>query len=586
VSEPDRIDCPHAARCPGCPLIGEPLAGQLEAKAQRLRAALAPFPALREPQPAAVRAAETAVGYRTRAKLVVGAGPRLGLFARGAEHEVVDLPGCRVLAPALAGAAAALRRLLAAPPPECGAVLRPEAGGGALRAVDLRELRDGDAAGVLLTLVLRAPPAPEPCALEAACDALDRELPALRGIAVSHHDGRGPRLLGGPPRAVRGPDLHRDRLRPGAPFALVSAGSFAQAHRGQAGAIHAEVERALGPLDGRRALELYAGSASLGLALAAAGARVTAVESFAPAAAAAARAASEQGLAGIDARTGSAAAWLARLVAAGERFDVVVANPPRRGLEPRVREALAKLGADRVVYVSCEPATLARDLAHLARLGLRAERLVPFDMMPLTAEVECVAVLRRGPPPAPVVLFEDDSLLALDAAPFAPRTPAGALPLQPLERGASGVCLFARSRAAATRFDRARSEHCYLVLVRGVARAAGRIAAARHRRLAVLAGHALLEVRAEGSDAHALRRRLAAIGEPVLGDARHGHRPSNRHLFERFGLDRPFLHRASIEVADSRTGRTLRVESPLAPDLALVVARLGGDAKQLAEAAA
>jgi 23S rRNA (uracil1939-C5)-methyltransferase len=310
---------------------------------------------------------------------------------------------------------------------------------------------------------------------------------------------------------------------------------------------------------------------------------VTTVETFAPAAQATEAAARAQGIDRLDARIGSAELWLPRLAAAGERYDAVVANPPRRGMTPRVRQALAELGAERVVYISCEPATLARDLAHLARLGLRTVRLAPFDLMPQTAEVECVAVLHRAAPARPSVLFEDEWLLAIDEPVFGSREFEEAPALRP-EREASGVSLYARDSGTAARLRRARIAVRYLVLVRGVARARGRVGErggpGRHRRLAVLAGHALLEVRAEAGRPRSIRRQLAAIGEPVLGDERHGHAPSNRHLFERFGLDRPFLHLASIELVHPRSGRRLRVAAPLAPDLALVVERLGGDPRE------
>jgi 23S rRNA (uracil1939-C5)-methyltransferase len=61
----------------------------------------------------------------------------------------------------------------------------------------------------------------------------------------------------------------------------------------------------------------------------------------------------------------------------------------------------------------------------------------------------------------------------------------------------------------------------------------------------------------------------------VLGDERHGHAPSNRHLFERAGLDRSFLHVASVQFVDPGSGEPVRIEAPLAPDLAAVLERLG-----------
>jgi 23S rRNA (uracil1939-C5)-methyltransferase len=608
VSAPEIVHCAHAALCPGCALIDRPLAAQLAAKAERVASAFAPFAALAALRPEPVRAADPVVDYRRRAKLAVAPGPRIGLFARGT-HQVLDLPGCRVLEPAIAASVAALRRLLAAPPPGAEPVLRAEGdGSGRLRAVDLREVRDERGSGVLLTLVLRAPP-PSQRALDAACEALQAEIALLRAIALSLHDGRSPQLLGAAPRGLRGAPLHRDILRPDAPWSFAAPGGFAQAHREQAAAIHAEVQRALGKLDGSRVLDVYAGSGALGLVLAAAGAKVTLVEAFAPAAEAATRAARDQQLAArIDVHAAPAEDEVPRLAATGARFDAAVANPPRRGIAPRVRESLAALCSGPIVYVSCEPATLARDLAHLAQLGWKAERVVPFDLMPQTGEVECVALLRRGETPAAPVLFEDDEILAVDKPPFLATVPhperAGSLlkrvrararaeqavALHRLDADTSGVCLFAKRAAFAAGWQRAladaRTAKRYLALVRGVARESGCIAsplregdrtldaATRYRRLEVLAGHALLEVTLETGRTHQIRRHLAAIGEPVLGDDRYGHAASNRHLFERYFLDRPFLHCASIELRHPRTDATLRIEAPLAADLATVAARL------------
>jgi 23S rRNA (uracil1939-C5)-methyltransferase len=602
-----RIECPHAPPCPGCPLIGLPLAAQLAAKAERVARALAPFPRLRDARPEPVRGAEAVVGYRTRAKLAVAPGPRLGLFAGGAAHEVLDLPGCRVLSPALAAAAAALRRLLAGP--GAGRALCAEGeGGGRLRAVDLREVQDAQGTGLLVTLVLRAP-APSEAELAAAAERLAKALPALRGVALALHDGRSPQLLGGRPRPILGPPWHRDAAGPGAVYALASHGAFTQVHRSQAEALREEVARAIGDPRGRRVLELYGGSGALSLGLAAAGARVVMVEAFAPAAEAARRAAREQGLRGLEVHAGPAESELAQLRARRAlRFDAAVANPPRRGIPPRAREVLAELCAGPLVYVSCEPATLARDLAHLAELGWSPERIAPFDLIPQSAEVECLALLRRGPPPPPLLLYQDEALLAFEKPPFLPSVPhperAGSLlarvrelpgaeravPLHRLDAGTSGVCLFAREAAGAAALARAlaapRGRRTYLALVRGVPRPRGRIAralreggrdlpaATRYRRLRLVGGHALLEVAPESGRTHQIRRHLAAIGSPVLGDSRHGHAPSNRHLFERHFLDRPFLHCAAIELPRPGGGEALRIESPLAPDLAGVLGRL------------
>jgi len=599
-SEPsdDPVVCPHAERCPGCAWIGLPLAEQLAAKQARLERALAPFPAL-EASVLPVQAAAAHTGYRTRAKLAVAPGPRLGLFARGG-HEALDLPGCRVLTPSLAAAANALRDLLQAPPADAEPVLRPDGDGpGRLRAVDLRETWDDAGPGVLLTLVLRAPE-PGAGALDAARSALVAALPGLRSLALRLHDGRSPALLGGAPRVIHGPAFVPDRLQPGGPFVLASAGAFVQAHRAQAARLQAAATSALGGrLAGKRVLDVYAGNGALGLALAAQGARPLLVEGFAPAAEAAREAAREQGLA-VEVRQAPAEQALPALRREGARFEAAVANPPRAGMSRRAREALAALVSGPLVLVSCEPATLARDLAHFRELGFRVERLEPWDLMPLTDQVESLAVLRHAPPPAPEVLLADPVFVAVAKPPGVPTLPhpehgdsllarvrrlrgrAKAVAVSRLELGASGVALFASLPEHAPALERAfnaeSSEQPSLALVRGVARASGRIAREgaplRYRRSAVVAGHGLLELAGTPGATAGLRRALASIGQPVLGDERDGHAPSNRHLFERAGLDRAFLHVASLRFAHPVSAAPVSVEAPLAPDLASVLERL------------
>ena len=594
MASPAPVHCPFAERCPGCAWIALDPAEQLRAKQALLERALAPYAGL-EARVLPVQAAEPLAGYRTRAKLAVAPGPRLGLFARGS-HDVLDLPGCPVLAPGLASATAALRGLLRAPPAGAEAVLRPDGEGpGRLRAVDLREIENEAGPGVLLALVLRAP-APAAPALEAAADALFAAIPALRSLALRLHDGKSPSLLGGPPRVVRGPASVEDRLRPDAPAVRVGSGAFVQVHRPQAARLQAAAEIALGALAGKRVLDVYAGSGALGLALAARGAHPTLVEGFAPAAESAREAARAQGLA-LEVRAAPAEQALPALLREGARFEAAVANPPRAGMTRRAREALAALVSGPLVLVSCEPRTLARDLAHFRELGFRCERLEPWDLMPLTDQVESLAVLRKAPPPAPVVLHEDRSFVAVAKPPGVPTSPqaehadsllarvrrlrgcADAAALDRLELGASGVCLFATSPAEAKALGKALAaedaEHASLALVRGVARASGRVGTLRYRRRAVVAGHALLELRSARGEPKPIRRLLASIGEPVLGDERHGHAPSNRHLFERAGLDRSFLHVASVRFTHPESGEPVRIEAPLAPDLAAVLQRLG-----------
>jgi 23S rRNA (uracil1939-C5)-methyltransferase len=576
------VQCPHADRCPGCPFIGLDAADQLERKGRAVAAAFAAYPALANTRLERVVGAESASDYRVRAKLVAQAG-KLGLFARGS-HEVVDIPACPVLRPRLREAAAAVRRIIADEPQ--------------VSAVDLREADDG----VLVTVAgtLRGD------ALERLVQRVSVEVPAAISVAAADRPHDSPRVVAAS-RIERGPAAARHHLAAGEPYHYATAGAFTQLHAGQAARAYALVagrlRETLGTLERATILELYSGSGALSLRLAQAGARVTAVESHAPAAALAERAAREQNFT-LESLAGDAGRIVAELVAAGRRFDAVVVNPPRRGLAPDVRRLVGTLAPRVLAYVSCEPRTLARDADDLSRLGFALDRVTPFDMIPLSEAVEAIASLTRGPPPPPRVIFENEALVAVSKSPHEPTTPQGehersllarvralpgaasAVPVHRLDVGTSGVCLFARAPEHVAGLARALGGGTkeYVVLARGIARKHGQVtrvlkesgveraARTRYVRQRIVGGHSLLVVSPEEGRTHQVRRHLAGIGHPVLGDSRYGDRASNGHFEHAHALDRTFLHLASITLELAGSPRTLRDE--LAPDLEAVLASL------------
>lgn len=608
------VSCVHGAltsdpQCGGCTKLDVPYGAQRAAKRARVLDAFARYSELARVTIGETVGAAPIEGYRTRAKLVVGRKGAIGLFARAGDHVTVDLPHCRVLAPVVARAVAALRSLIAQ------GALRAEADGGALTAVDVREVLGADAASeprAMVTLVLRDGKQPSSDAMGILADRLVSLEPSIASVASSVVRPGSPQLLGSALRVHLGEASLPDRIGTGRTYQLAAHGSFVQAHRGQAeklhAAVHAALFDALGELEGRRIVDLYAGSGALGLALADEGARVLCVEAYPAAVDHALEAARAQHLEALHGVAGDAAVVAADLAADGTRVDAVVVNPPRRGCAPEVRFALAALAPSVIAYVSCDPETLARDLAHLARLGYATEHAQPYDMIPLTDEVETLALLHRAPLPAPRILYEDDTLLAVEKAGHEPTTPQGeyassllarvrrlpgaksAVPIHRLDAGTSGVCLFARRPEDVTPWQMAlgaaEAEKRYVALVRGVIRSKGSISRAlpddgvireartRYRRTAVLAGHALIEARPDEGRTHQVRRHLATLGHAVIGDARYGHAPSNRHFSEKYGLDRTFLHCASISLVHPETQQVFVLEAPLAADLEAVLARL------------
>ncbi|MET0794605.1 MAG: hypothetical protein ABW061_24000 [Polyangiaceae bacterium] len=583
MTDTDALDCPHGARCGGCAFLGIPYSEQLAKKRALVQQGFARYPEQAGLRIDATAGAQPTVGYRARAKLVFDSTGALGLFERDS-HRVVDIPECRVLAPALLRVAAAARLVLAK---------------SGLDGLDLRLVDRG----VLVTLIApRGSALPE---LARLAEALTRACPEVCSVAASFREAGAATVLGTGHVVLTGDEVEAHHLLPQGPYHWAAHGAFAQVHLGQANAAHERIESALRALGAQRVLELYAGSGALSLRLSAAGFELTAVEAFGPALAHAERAAREQRLT-LTTLSGAAERVLRELGTRRAAFDALIVNPPRRGLSLEVRRGIAALGPRALAYMSCEPRTLARDLGHLRELGYAAESLWPFDMIPHSAAVECLVLARRGPPPAPTVLFEHATFIAVAKSGYEPverepgaagsllervrRLPgaAQAVPLveQRLDSDSSGVCLFARDPAGLPLLEQAFREgkQSFVALARGVSHKRGRIrrpvregnrtltASTRYLREGVRGGHSLLTIWPEQAPPTQLRQLLVGVGHPLLGDARFGDPPSNTFFEHRHGLDRSFLHCSSVTLAFP-TGH-LTVEAALPGELSAVLASL------------
>jgi 23S rRNA (uracil1939-C5)-methyltransferase len=607
-----RIACEHADRCGGCPIIALPYGEQLAMKRGRVVQSASRYMSLELVYTEPVVGADPVTAYRTRAKLIVAPGAKLGLYAKGGGHNVVDIPNCRVVSPVIAEAAAMLRPLIAQDEAS-GGPLAPydPADNGALRAVDLREIRGTDGNnGVLLTLVVQRNRAPDRAPYEEVARALGAANPRILGIALNYHEGESPQILGSETVVVYGVATATDRI--GLATHEATYGSFVQAHRGQAERVHAAIIELLG-IKGRspraKILDLYGGSGAIALALAEAGADVQLVESFAPAVANVAAAAKKASLP-VSAEAADVASALRRFAENQVVFDAAVVNPPRRGMSPLARELVARLEVPQAVYVSCDPDTLARDLDHFTRLGYSITHLRPLDMIPLTDEVETLALLRRMGPAVPKVAWEDEEILIVEKGAHEPTTPqieytsslvtrarklpgaSEAVPVHRIDVGTSGLVMLAKHPDLVAKWQAVlaaeSSRKIYVAGARGVTPSKGAItrelreegkmypARTRYRRLAVASGHSVLRVVPENGRTHQIRRHLAAIGHPILGDDRYGHAPTNRFFEEKNALDRTFLHCVRLEFVHPRLGQRLIIEAPMPGDLRAVLERTSG----------
>lgn len=371
---PDRIDakCPHFLDCGGCDLLH--LSDEAQHRLHQAWVAEALGRPVSDVSP--VRASPRSLGYRALAKLVVGPGRVLGSY-RPRSHDVQDMAGCVVHAPEAERIVDAARMYLRSVSAELD-----------LRYLLVRaSLHEGRA---VVTLVSHAE---DP----AGVPGLARALFSRRDVArVVHHvnPSDGDALWGpGPTRVLHDEGAVEERTGP--VRQSVEAQAFLQVNPGAAEVLYATAVEGARP-EGLRALDLYAGSGGVGLALLAAGAAsVTAVESVPSAVTAAQAAAATMGVADrFTARAGDTQAVLQELE--GE-FDVVVLNPPRKGASPEVLEAVAARSPARVVYVSCNPATLARDVRILETAGYAVTSITPVELFPQTRHVETVLVAERAP---------------------------------------------------------------------------------------------------------------------------------------------------------------------------------------------
>jgi 23S rRNA (uracil1939-C5)-methyltransferase len=349
--------------------------------------------------------------YRTVAQFAVGAQGAIG-FRRASSHDVIDMAECPIFAPALDALYQQVRgwmrahwgeeaaryverftlRVPAVPPggdvprllpPTIPPLPRPRT-----RPSDLAPPGEAVATDALGLLTLEARPG---SALEADGGAraigaeLLRAAPALAGVVAVG-------LPGG--RVVVGQDHTFDRVFDR--VYRVSAGSFFQVNAAQTPVL---VERVLAAAHCRptdQVLDGYSGVGLFSLFLAGRAAHVRAVESAVSAVADARASAERNGIANVLVIESALEHALGTLVQRHERVDVALVDPPRAGCDPRVLEAIKELRPRTLVYVSCDPSTLARDLRLLCADDYRLVDVQPVDLFPHTPHIECIAVCERA----------------------------------------------------------------------------------------------------------------------------------------------------------------------------------------------
>lgn len=399
-----------AAACGGCSLQHLAVPAQERAKAHRLALTLGLGERLRP-----VLGSPEAFAYRNKLELScgravdapVGSPVSLGLRPRGYRHELIPLSTCAIMAPGTARLIPLLGRWLGVR----GLTATQRDGDGAfLRTVTFREgratgdrlvdLGSTDAPSAQLDGAWVAADVVAAAFAEAAV-ALGREVDApVSGVVWTRRLASSGRRTTFSTQTLYGRPSVIERLAlPDGPLELeLGPRAFFQPNTAAAERLYALiVEAATQGGRPRLALDLFCGVGGIGLALARRCEQVLGVELVPEAIDAARVNARRNGLENIRFEVGEVGAVLAQ--AALPVPEVVVVDPPRAGLERGLAEVVA-LGAPRLVYVSCNPEALARDLSALRAAGYHARWAQPVDQFPHTPHVEVVALLEREPQPA------------------------------------------------------------------------------------------------------------------------------------------------------------------------------------------
>jgi len=377
--------CKYAAACQGCSLIAMNYQSQLYFKQDKIRYALDRYDPLKGIRLHPVWGAASPFGYRTNAKLVMGkerGKAKIGLYRRGT-HEVVDIEDCPLHHPLINRIAS---------------VVKEE-----VERQDLYVYNPVNRRGLLRYLAIKVSPSLNKAMVTFVTSernyreithlakALKSKVPEVVSVQQNTNASSGNVILGKETVRILGAADLIDQV--GDIRLRISPASFFQVNNEQAARIYALVREWAALAPGEYAVDLYCGIGGIAMNLARDGASVIGIEVVEEAVRNARENARMNDIRTCTFLAGDAAELVEDLATEIPAGGVAVVNPPRSGCDREVLEALAGLEPRTLIYVSCNPETLARDLDILAALNYRTEEIQPVDMFPQTPHIESVARL-------------------------------------------------------------------------------------------------------------------------------------------------------------------------------------------------
>ena len=391
---PHRVnrECPVAKLCGGCDFWHMDYAEETRLKAERVKTCLNRIGG-QQLETVPILAAPTCYGYRNKAQypVTVKKGRAFAGFFRAGTHEVVENSRCRIL------------------PPEADLVkdkvidyvnqyrvpgYDETTHTGLLRHIYVR--RGAVSGQVLVCLVVNGEKLPKAQELIRRL----KTVPGFTTLVLSVNTRKGNAVLGDKFITLHGPGYIEDTLC-GLTFRL-SPRSFYQVNHHQAQRLYETAIAQAGITKQDTVLDLYCGVGTITLAMASAAGKVIGVEVVPQAVEDARDNAKRNGIENAEFFCGDAGQAALQLEREGVRPDVVVVDPPRKGLNADTIEALSRMSPRRIVYVSCDPATLSRDVALLKERGYELKTAQAADLFPRCAHVETVVLLSRETNPLTV----------------------------------------------------------------------------------------------------------------------------------------------------------------------------------------
>ncbi len=380
---PDRVQpgCPVFAQCGGCTLWHLDYAAQLAQKQQWVLDALSRLGGFQTVPIQPIIGMEEPMRYRNKGSFPFGMLGNAAVFGFYAprSHRLVPFSDCPIQESSIVEAA----RRVAAWANDFGVPVYDETTGkGQLRHVVARTTASGERMAVIVTRGGLKHKDDLLAYLEDFDSVWHNENPKDTNVVF----GNRFTLLSGKPALTE--TIGDKRF-------FVSPQSFLQVNRIQTQALYETAKEFLSAKPDETIVDAYCGVGTISLFVAEDCKRVVGIEQVAPAIEDAKRNADENGVTNASFVCGNVEDVLPKMVASGETIDAIVLDPPRKGCDPAALESIAKSGVNRVVYVSCNPATLARDCKILAAHGFSLTTVRPVDMFPQTCHVECVVLMAR-----------------------------------------------------------------------------------------------------------------------------------------------------------------------------------------------